>query len=739
VGNTAVTDGLTGENSGLNLPTDHERTRGDVSRTARESLSLDAALLQIAPGDPSAAVFAAFQVLLYRLTGQQDFTISVGAAGSALPEAIPARSPDRTGQVACRVAAHAGFRALVTASAESLRCVAADTLVAAGGSGELADARPPLYFDAGDLRLLVASVAGALTLSCEYDGELFEPASVCRWLAGLQRVLEEGIANPDARVCDIDVIGAAERAALQCFGAPNRADDAAAVCVHTLVERHAARAPTDEALVFGDEVIEYGTLDRKATAVGKALIARGVGRGAAVAIYLSRSADLVISLLGIMKAGAVSVLLDPADPPARAVAILEHSGAVLVLTDLARRRQLPPSQLPIVCVEDAVPAPGDATVPPVPPSTDAIACLLYACEACVLRSIPVSHGTLAALFASIRRELSLTHEDVALAISTPSLDVSLIELLAPLSASGCVIIADDDVALDSDRLTEAAGRSAATVMIAPTTVWADLLAVAGVTWPRLKAVCFGGMPGQTVCSELGARTAAAWSAHGSADGLWTTLHRLTEKGASGAVGRPLGHVDLRIVDAQDHEVPIGVVGELLVGTGPAGVGERPAREWMRTGERARWRADGEVELVTGRPRHAYVDGFRIDLEDVACAIRRHPSVGDAEAVVETDVSPNRLVACVVPRAGVAYSVSELRRELRRTVPAAMVPRAFVEVGSIPRAPDGRAVFPVAGQAGTAATQIDALGGGTGRPAASSKLSGGDSVLQRFRRLVPRSA
>jgi non-ribosomal peptide synthetase component E (peptide arylation enzyme) len=281
----------------------------------------------------------------------------------------------------------------------------------------------------------------------------------------------------------------------------------------------------------------------------------------------------------------------------------------------------------------------------------------------------------------------LTQQDVALAISPPSLDVSLIELLAPLSASGCVVILDDDVALDSERLSEAVGRSA-TLMMAPTSVWADLLAIDGVTWPRLKAVCFGAVPGRAVSSELGARTAAAWFGHGAASGpIWTTLCRLVDQDSGAVLGKPLAHVALRVVDTAERDVPVGVTGELVVR-----VATENNAPWVRTGHQTRWRSDYTLELVLPRLHEAYVDGFRINLDDVAGAIRGHAAVGDAEVFIETAALPERLIAWVVPRDGSGYSVAELRRELRRSLPAAMVPRSFVEVESIPRSADGRVVL-----------------------------------------------
>jgi hypothetical protein len=130
-----------------------------------------------------------------------------------------------------------------------------------------------------------------------------------------------------------------------------------------------------------------------------------------------------------------------------------------------------------------------------------------------------------------------------------------------------------------------------------------------------------------------------------------------------------------------------MTGELMVR-----VGNREQAPWIRTDQQTRWRSDGTLELMLPRPREAYVDGFRIDLDDVVGAIRRRAAVADVEVFTETGVASHRLVACIVPRDSSTYTVSELRRELRATMPAAIVPRSFVAVGSIPRSVDGCALF-----------------------------------------------
>lgn len=719
---------LAGQLPVLQLPDDRPRPVDQTRDAVHVASSLSRAQMDTlaAVGRGSGATLftvlvAALAVLLHRVSGQDDVIVGVPVGARTRPETEYLLGPFLNLMVLrSRIERSTTFRELMALTSNRML----DVLSHQELPIEAADARAPILrafftFEEGseptaqmgalrvstvpmmpaavetDVRLSATVMRDGLSVAWTCSADLFDQSTVRRLHERFAAVLDAVVRDPDQRVADIELMAGEERALLQTFvdaEAPVDAD----VCVHTLVERHAARTPADAAVVFGDEVIDYGSLDRQSNAVARALDARGVGHGSTVAVCLARSAEFVVSLLGIMKAGAVCVPLDPADPPSRITAILEHSGASVILTDWARRRQLPQQPLPIVCVDEAV-VPSSAcgyVESAVPDSLEATACLLYACEARQLRATPVSHGTLASLLGSFRRELALTQQDVALAIAPTSLDVSIVELLAPLSAAACVMIADDDVALDSDRLMAAVGRSA-TVMIAPTPVWGDLLGEAGVTWPRLKAVCYGARPPRSAVTELCARTASAWFAHGvTPAGIWTTMHRLSDKDVGDVIGRPLANAALRLAGPDGRDQPIGIVGELRLrlkspARVAAGGGETP-EPTDRTGLQARWRGDGAVELMSSRPREVYIDGFRINLDDVGEVIRRHEKVEDAEAMLDTSAAPARLVAWIVPREGASYSVSELRRDLRRSVPAAMVPRSFVEVGSIPRLPGGTA-------------------------------------------------
>jgi acyl-CoA synthetase (AMP-forming)/AMP-acid ligase II len=281
----------------------------------------------------------------------------------------------------------------------------------------------------------------------------------------------------------------------------------------------------------------------------------------------------------------------------------------------------------------------------------------------------------------------------------------VIELLAPLTVGAQVTIGEGDLTLDPESLAETATKSAATLMIAPTTVWRDMLAATERSWPALKALCVGELPHRDTTRDLMSRTASVWMAQGFREaGIWSTLQRLDGSEPPGLLGRPLPVAHVRILDRDLRDIPLGVVGDLFVGaadpvgyTGTPESGDdffvAPAEgrqgTLYRTGERARWRGDGRLERTKRRGREVHLNGFRTNLDEISTALRLHPAMDDAAAFLQIlSEGRTRLVAYIVPRSGLAYTDTDLRRWLKKGLPVRMIPRAFIEVDSLPRTPDG---------------------------------------------------
>jgi non-ribosomal peptide synthetase component F len=710
----------------LSLAVTHIQTR--LSRDQVEALSAISGQLG---GTLFTILFAAFCVLLHRLSGQNDLLVGTPVHARTRPE-----TEDVIGLFMNMLVLRSRMN-LAWTFTELLGRVRHMTLDAFGHQElplEALDVRAPIlraFFTmedgrqrpdrmgrlqivpisvmppalAADLRLAATHTTDGVSIVWTCSSELFDSATTERLLRRFETLLGDVIRDPRRRLGELDMISVEERGLLETFGQPKRATESV-VSVLTQFEHQARRRSDAPAIVSGSEVIDYGQLDRRAANLSRVLQARGIHDGSRVGVFLPRSPDFVTGVLAAMKAGAIGVSLDPDHPPARIAAIVEHSGVELVLTNDALRHLIVEGAARLVSIEEAEGAESESPEPAAAAVSagriDTTACLLYTTHTYRLRAARLSHRTLAAVVAAVTGELGLTKDDVALAINLPSVGASIIELLAPLSVGARVVIAGGDTGSDTEELAAIIPSSAATVVIAPTSLWADLLVASARPWPRLKAICVGDLPAAATRAELVSRTAGAWIAHGFPEaGVWATLGRLSDSQPAGFLGRPLRHVPVRILESGFGEAPLGVAGELHIGvggdfwadgetSGARGEGA-PIHDgsWYRTGERARWRSDGTLELVAGRKRETYVDGVRVDLEDISSLLRRDLLVQDAAASFQAaDADHRRLVAYLEPREGVAYTATELREQLRRVLPDRMVPRSFIEVETIVRTAGG---------------------------------------------------
>ncbi len=726
---------LAGDLPVLEIPSDFQRPE-ELTRIAahvKGSFSHDevAALMSIAREAKTTlftVMFASFCVLLHRITGQDEIIVGTPVRARTRPETedllgsfvnmLVLRSRLDRGATFADLLSQLRDMTLDAFSHQELPLEDVDVRAPIlrafftyqdvrespkefGGLGVQPLAVLPATSDA-DFRLEVLETTDGLAVTLSCSRELFEVATMHRFLGRFRTLVADVSRHPGKSVAELELLTSEERSLIQDLGALT-AEPARTVPVHTRFEEQAARTPRAVAIVDGDAQIEYAELNRRADAVAGQLRGCNVGAGSRVAVFINRSADLVAALLGVMKAGATWVSLDPEDPPNRLAGVLRDSAASLALTTEQLRHRLP-SGSPLALNVGECLADDARTVRSTGPAAD-VACLLYtANESGILRGAALSHRELARAVTSLAHTLVMTRDDIALAILPPSLDSSVIELVTPLTVGARLVIAEDDVAADPELLADAA--QSVTVLVGSTMLWRAMLSAVPHCWRSLKVVCIGSLPDAELIEELTSRTASAWLAQGFPEaGIWSTLHRLQGSEAAGLLGRALPGAHVRILDRNLRDVPVGLVGELCVGVsdGPLGYANplqgdeerfvRPAEgrrdPVYRTGNRARWRGDGRLERVQARTDEAYIFGFRVNLEEIAAVLRQHRSIADAAVIMQSrGLGPGRLIAYVVPTDGQAYTNTELRRHLKQILPARMVPRAFIEIDAIPRTKAG---------------------------------------------------
>jgi amino acid adenylation domain-containing protein len=410
------------------------------------------------------------------------------------------------------------------------------------------------------------------------------------------------------------------------------------------------------AVTFGDTTLTYAELDRRAGVLARHLAGRGVGPGVLVALFVERSVDMVVALLGIARAGGAYVPLDPDFPAERIAFMLADCAAPVVVTQARLAPALPAHRAATVRVDGGAGGPEEE---PVSPGPDDLAYVIYTSGSTGRpKGVEIEHRSLVNFLTSMARQPGLGPDDVLVAVTTLSFDIAGLELWLPLVVGAHVVVASRDEASDPRRLGALLDASGATVMQATPATWRMLVDAGWTGRPGLKALCGGEVLPAALARQLLARGVDLWNLYGPTETtIWSTVLHVTSPDQPITVGRPIDNTTLHIVDGELHIGGAGVARGYL--GRPDLTAERfipgPAGRVYRTGDLARWTDDGEVAFLGRADQQVKVRGFRVECGEVEAALEAHPAVRAAVVVARED----RLVAYVVPAAGAADAATQV--------------------------------------------------------------------------------
>jgi amino acid adenylation domain-containing protein len=739
---------LEGASTALELPTDRPRPAVSSLRGARHRAPLPGDLRQavetLARGEGATffmAVLAAFEVLLYRYTGQEDLLVGTPVDTRTERELAPVIGPFiNTVVVRGQLSGSAGFRELLrgvqqrTVDALEHQELPFERLVAAiaperdlsrhplfqallalnpAETGlrlegvDVSDLEPAWSGARVDLFLILDDLPQGLEAIWEYSSDLFEPATIERMAGHFVRLLEEIVADPDRPIDDLALLGEPERMLLT--DEWNRTEaEIPPLRLERLVAEQARLTPDRVAVRFEGRELSYGELDVRANKLANRLQALGAGPDELVGVCLNRSEELLVALLATMKTGAAYVPIDPGFPPARQELMLTDARVRVLLSEEGLLSSLPVSGATVLCIDrDGDEVALESSAPPAHGAgEEGLAYVIYTSGSTGKpKGVEIEHRALVNLLCSMRERPGLSADDVLVAVTTLSFDIAGLELYLPLIAGAQLVIASAQTAADPRALARLLESSGASVMQATPTTWRMLIDSGWTGRAGLKALCGGEALPPALADELVACVPELWNMYGPTETtIWSTCAHVRSPGEPPSIGRPIANTTLHVLDRRGRPAPIGVPGELLIGGAGLARGYRNLPELTaerfvtgelgderlyRTGDLARYRPDGTLQFLGRLDHQIKLRGFRIELGEIEAVLGGHPAVAAAAATLHDGPQGEPSLIAYVVADGDPADPEELRRFLAESLPAYMVPAAIVALERLPLTPNAK--------------------------------------------------
>ncbi len=749
----------------LNLPIDRPRPPVQTYRGASHTFQLDQELSRrlksLATAEKTTLymlLLAAFQVLLFRYTDQEDILIGTPALGRSradlerivgyLVNPVILRS-DLSGnpsfkellnQVRHKVIAaleHQDYPfSLLVERLQPKRDPSYSPLFQAmfildrspqivrGGLG----LEPFILEQRGapfDLTLRMSEADGTLSADLRYNVDLFDATTIARMENHLRTLLAGIVADPEQRLRDLPLLTEAERHQLLVEWNDTQSDYPEHACIHRLIEVQVQRTPEAAAVVFEGEILTYKELNRLANQLAHALQTSGVGPDVLVGVCMERSLEMVVALLGILKAGGAYVPLDPTYPRERLDYMLHNSQVPVLLTQTRLLDRLPYDGMQVICLDAnwgalaSEEAQEENPVSKVQP--DNLAYMIYTSGSTGRpKGVMSVHRGLTNRLHWMQQAYQLTASDCVLQKTPFSFDVSVWEFFWPLLTGACLVVARPGGHQDPAYLVSLiAEQQITTLHFVPSMLQVFLMHPEIERCNSLKrVVCSGEALSFELQERFFSRFPTSVELHNlygpteaSIDVTYWQCQRESHAGIV-PIGRPIANTQIYLLDQSQNPVPIGVPGELYIG----GVGlargyfnrpeltaekfvPNPFREGerlFRTGDLARYRADGAIEFLGRIDHQVKINGFRIELGEIEVVLGQHPAIKEVVVVAREDVPGiKRLVAYLVPalewdgQQETHLLIEELRNYLKEKLPHYMIPSAFVFLPVLPLQPNGK--------------------------------------------------
>lgn len=556
-----------------------------------------------------------------------------------------------------------------------------------------------------------------ITLRGIYDRKRLREESVRQLLASCERALQGLSKGGDTLLREIDVLPEAERQKILYTWNETSRPFSDQLLIHELFEARVTEQPDAPAVECRGQVLTYRQLEERANRIANTLIQQGVEPGRYVGVCLTRSLDLVCALLGIAKAGAAYVPLDPAYPEERLALMLADVEAALVIVDPTSAGAVHYSQLELGGAGEsalelaAVERPARRTTP-----TTRCYTIFTSGSTGLPKGVVLTHRAVVNTLEWVNRTFEMSPADRLLFVTSPCFDLSVYDVFGMLGAGGTVVVASEDLLAAPEVLSEAIVSLGITVWdSAPAALGRLLPFLAGRGGPQLRICMLSGdwipmympdamrteFPNCRVMSLGGATEAAIWS-------NWFPIRELNSRWVSIPYGKPIQNARYHILDRRMQPVPVGVTGDLYIGgvclaSGyhgreeltkerfvPDPFSDGPDQRLYKTGDLARYFPDGNMEFLGRSDFQVKIRGYRVEIGEVEAVLCQLDGVRVAVCTALGDASGQKsLIAYVVPLEGKVFTQEEIKEKVAVKLPSFMVPSRVMFLDSLPTTRNGK--------------------------------------------------
>jgi amino acid adenylation domain-containing protein len=561
-----------------------------------------------------------------------------------------------------------------------------------------------------------------ILLAIEYDLTRFDHKTVSRILEQLKNLLTGmamgGIEQP---LIDLPLLSAAERHQLLVEWNDTHRDIPQNLCIHQLFEAQAERTPETIAVVFEGEQVTYRELNRRANQLAHHLQASGIEPESVVGLCVERSLEMIIGLLGILKAGGAYLPLDPNNPRERLACLLADSYASVLLTQDRLLDNFPKYDGKLICLDTDWPiiAQESITIPDSDVTADNLAYIIYTSGSTGKpKGVMVEHRALVNFTEAGRIEYAITSNDRVLQFASISFDASAEEIYLSLTQGATLVLRTDEMLSSATTFWQNCSDLGLTVLDLPTAYWHQLASEMVTVEPKfpklLRLVIIGGEKAQhellVTWLKYAPHTIRLINTYGPTEAtVVATMCDLLAEAAfqSIPIGHPISNVEVYVLNQQLQPVSIGAPCELYLGgfglargypNHPDLTAEKfiphpfaniPGARLYRTGDLARYRPDGTIEFLGRKDHQVKLRGFRIELGEIEAVLRRHTAVREAVVLCREDNPGEKQLVAYVVSSQETLTTSALRSTVKQTLPAHMIPSAFVALEVFPLLPNGK--------------------------------------------------